>query len=110
MVRTGATFADAAAEFLRYVEHDRAVKPSTLVDYRSVVDAQLVPAFGERRLETITAPRSRRGAPRWSRGAAASRYARTRLLVLLHGDVPAGDEGLGAAGQPGRGVERHPRA
>ena len=30
MVRTGATFADAAAEFLRYAEHDRALKPSTL--------------------------------------------------------------------------------
>jgi hypothetical protein len=28
-VRTGATFADAAAEFLRYTEHDRGCKPST---------------------------------------------------------------------------------
>src|SRR5438067_2065900 len=27
MVRTGATFADAAAEFLRYTEHDRGCKP-----------------------------------------------------------------------------------
>jgi integrase len=34
MVRTGATVADAVAEWLRYVEHDRAVKPSTLPDYR----------------------------------------------------------------------------
>jgi len=38
-VRTGATFADAAAEWLRYVEHDRDVKPSTLTDYRSVEHA-----------------------------------------------------------------------
>ena len=30
MVRTGATFADAAAEWLRYVEHDRQRKPSTV--------------------------------------------------------------------------------
>src|ERR1700692_2988054 len=30
MIRTGATFADAAAEFLRYIEHDRARKPSTV--------------------------------------------------------------------------------
>jgi integrase len=29
MVRTGATFADAAAEYLRWIEHDRARKPST---------------------------------------------------------------------------------
>jgi hypothetical protein len=27
MVRTAATFADAAAEWLRYVEHDRMRKP-----------------------------------------------------------------------------------
>jgi hypothetical protein len=30
MVQTGATFADAAAEWLRYVEHDRKRKPSRL--------------------------------------------------------------------------------
>src|SRR6202035_5472827 len=29
MVRTGATFADAAAEYMRYIEHDRGRKPST---------------------------------------------------------------------------------
>jgi hypothetical protein len=34
MVRTGATFADAAAEWLRYVEHDRGRKPSTVAGYR----------------------------------------------------------------------------
>jgi integrase len=35
MVRTGASFRDAAEEWLRYVEHDRGRKPSTLADYRS---------------------------------------------------------------------------
>jgi hypothetical protein len=35
MVRTGATFADAAAEYLRYIEHDRGRKPSTVRGYRS---------------------------------------------------------------------------
>lgn len=33
--RTGVTFADAAAEWLRYVEHDRKRRPSTVSDYRS---------------------------------------------------------------------------
>jgi hypothetical protein len=28
MVQTGATFADAAQEWLRYIEHDRGRKPS----------------------------------------------------------------------------------
>src|SRR5213592_3377942 len=33
LVRTGATFADAAAEYLRYIEHDRGRKPSTVRGY-----------------------------------------------------------------------------
>src|SRR4051794_36924444 len=36
-VRAGATFADAAAEWLRYVEHDRARKPSTVAGHRALV-------------------------------------------------------------------------
>lgn len=44
MVVTGATFADAAAEYLRYVEHDREPKPWTLRGYRSAINARLLPA------------------------------------------------------------------
>ncbi len=43
MVRTGATFADAATEFLRYAEHDRGCKASTLRDYRSNLEAPSPP-------------------------------------------------------------------
>jgi hypothetical protein len=39
MVRTGATFADAVAEYLRWLEQDRQRKPSTLRDYRSIINA-----------------------------------------------------------------------
>src|SRR3954452_18570943 len=38
-VRTGVTFAQAAEEWLRYIEHDRARKPSTIVGYRNLVRA-----------------------------------------------------------------------
>jgi hypothetical protein len=55
-VRTGATFADAATEWLRYVSEDRDVKPSTLTDYRSVV-ARLVDVFGSLPIEEMTAQR-----------------------------------------------------
>jgi hypothetical protein len=48
------TFAEAAHEWLRYVEEDRAVKPTTLRNYRSSVEGKLIPAFGERRLRDIT--------------------------------------------------------
>jgi integrase len=64
LVQTGATFADAAAEFLRYVEHDRSVKPSTLTDYRSIVSAHLVPAFGAMRIEDVTPEKIDAGARR----------------------------------------------
>lgn len=39
IVRTGARFADAAAEFMRYAQRDQALKPSTLRGYRSIVSA-----------------------------------------------------------------------
>ncbi len=54
MVRTGATFADAAAEWLRYVEHDRQRKPSTVAGYDSIVRSQLLPTFGSMGIESIT--------------------------------------------------------
>jgi hypothetical protein len=55
-VRTGATFADAAAEWLRYVEHDRGRKPSTVAGYRALVRSQLLSAFEAMPLESITTP------------------------------------------------------
>jgi hypothetical protein len=42
MRRTGATFADAAVEFLRYVERVREHEASTVGDYRSAVHGYLV--------------------------------------------------------------------
>ena len=55
MVRTGATFADAAAEWLRYVEQDRQRKPSTVARLRARSSrSQLLPAFGEMPIESIT--------------------------------------------------------
>ncbi|MCA1682855.1 MAG: site-specific integrase [Actinobacteria bacterium] len=54
LVRTGATVADAAAEFLRYIEHDRARKPMTVKTYASIVRTHVLPAFGAMRLEDVT--------------------------------------------------------
>ena len=42
-VRTGVTFAEAAEEFLRHIEHDRERKPSTVTGYRALVRSQLLP-------------------------------------------------------------------
>jgi integrase len=131
MVRTGATFADAAAEFLRYAEHDRAPKPSTLRGYRSIVDAYLLPAFGERRLEDITTADVERWRSSLARvgngarkpgGSGVSRNAgpskdpprplannsKNRIMVLLHGVFTRAVKVYGLLVNPVSGIERHP--
>lgn len=54
VVRTGATFADVAQEFLRYVEHGRARKITTVKTYASITRTHRLPAFGGMRLEDFT--------------------------------------------------------
>jgi integrase len=50
----GKTFGDAVAEWLRYIEHERARRPSTLRDYRNTANSALLPEFGsETPLEKI---------------------------------------------------------
>jgi hypothetical protein len=47
---TGATFADAAAEYLRYVEDVKRIDPATSRDYRGVIEGYLLAEFGEQPL------------------------------------------------------------
>src|SRR5947208_818415 len=81
VVQTGVSFADAAAEWLRYIEQDRGRKPSTLEGYQAIVRAQLLPAFGELPLESITTSMIER----WVGSAGGSASSRRKSLVLLHG-------------------------
>jgi hypothetical protein len=53
-VETTATFADAAEEYVRHATEDRECKPSTLANYRSMLNTHLLPAFGWMRLDEIT--------------------------------------------------------
>jgi integrase len=71
----GATFADAAAEYLRYVEHDRGRKASTLRGYRSAIEAHLLPAFGSMAVEDVTT----REIERWIAGIDSSARTRNKL-------------------------------
>ena len=111
LVQTSATFADAAAEFLRYVEHDRAIKPSTLTDYRSIVSAHLVPAFGAMRVEEVTPEKIER----WratvtsAEGSPLSNRTKNKLLVLLHGVFRRAQKVYGLSGNPVAGIEGHPQ-
>jgi len=81
LVRTDATFADAADEWLRYVEHDRGRKPSTVAGYRALVRSQLLPAFGDQKVEAITTPMIES----WLSGLDRAPSTRHKVLVLLHG-------------------------
>ncbi|HTX33334.1 MAG TPA: tyrosine-type recombinase/integrase [Solirubrobacteraceae bacterium] len=78
---TGATFADAAAEWLRYVELDRQRKPSTLEGYRAIVRSRLLPAFGSMPLEAVTTETIEQ----WLSSLGGAATSRTKALVLLHG-------------------------
>jgi len=81
MVRTGVSFADACSEYLRYVEHDLDRKPSTLADYRSVIRAHLLPAFGSLRVEDVTAERIEA----WKGTLRMSNRTKVKLLTVLNG-------------------------
>jgi integrase len=81
MVRTGATFADAAAEYLRYVEHDRGRKPPTLRGYRSTIDVHLLPAFGVMPVEAVTTA----VIETWLAGFEGSVRSRNKVLIQLGG-------------------------
>jgi integrase len=103
-VRTGATFADAAAEWLRYIEHDRARKPSTVEGYHSIVRAQLLPAFGDLPLESITTS----AIERWVGSAGGSQSSRRKSLVLLHGIFHRAKKICGLPSNPVADVEKPP--
>ncbi len=106
-VRTGATFADAAAEWLRYVADDRDVKPSTMTDYRSVA-ARLVAVFGELPVEDLTpslieAWRSQLGA---GRSRPITNRTRNKSLTILGGIMERARRVYGLRSNPVREVEK----
>ena len=107
MVRTGVSFADACSEYLRYVEHDLDRKPSTLCDYRSVIRAHLLPAFGSLRLEDVTADRIEA----WKGTLRMSNRTKVKLLTVLNGVMARARRVHRLPGQPdGRRREAAPPA
>ena len=106
-VRTGATFDDAVAEWLRYVEHDRDCKPSTLSHYRSTVNAHLLPAFSGLRVEDITtrqieAWRSTLGR---ERAKPISNRTRNNAVGVLHGVLERARRVFGLPHNPAADIE-----
>jgi integrase len=86
MVRTGATVADACADYLRYVEKDRERKPSTLRDYESVLRNHVVPNLGGERLEDLTPARVKHwAAAEIGAGRRMTNRTREKVIVVFHG-------------------------
>jgi integrase len=86
-VAVSVTFAEAAAEYLRFAEQDRGCKPSTVRGYRNAIKVHLLPVFGEMKLEDITVQEIER----WRAGMSSIRVQRelsnktkNNLLVLMH--------------------------
>jgi integrase len=80
MNTVNAKFADASAEWLRYVEHDRDIKPSTLSDYRHMVK-RLDRTFGETPIERIAAE----NIERWRASLSCSNRTTQKYLIVLNG-------------------------
>lgn len=104
MVRTGATLADAAAEWRRYIEHDRRRKPPTVATYRSLLGSQILPVFAEMPIESITPAMIES----WI--AAVDRTAATlvKLLAMMHGIFGRARKVWGLKVNPVDDVEKPP--
>lgn len=112
MVVTGATFADACAEYLRYIAEDRGRKASTVEDYRSIINVHLLPAFGEMRIEDVTVPAVEAFqaalAKRVHKGRLITPRTRNKVLNVLHGVFSRARKVWGLPTNPAAQIERHP--
>jgi integrase len=102
MVRTGVRFADAAAEWLRYVAEDRGCKPTTLRDYGTSLRAHLLPAFGHLALEDITSA----AIERWRSSLRCSPRTKNKLLTILNGVFRRARKVFGLVVNPVADIER----
>lgn len=85
MQTTGATFADAAAEYLRYVGEVRQIDPTTLADYRGVIAGYLREEFGETPIEQITPDAIENYRDKLIAAGKLSNRTIVRHLTVLHG-------------------------
>jgi integrase len=101
MVRTGVTLSDAAAEWLRYCEHDRAVKRSTLTEYRHASD-RITRDLGQYAIEDVTTELLEG----WKATLALSNRSVAKYLVILHGIFKRAMKVWGLPRNPAADVER----
>jgi integrase len=82
--RTGVTFRDLAEDWFEYGRFERDWSASTQVDYRSVLDAHLLPEFGRRRIETITSAQIETWRNRIAQDGTKVRHTVNKIVTQLH--------------------------
>jgi integrase len=102
------TFETAALEWLRHGEHERHLKPSTVRDYKSAVNAHLIPAFGDRRLEDVTAQVIEQWRGFEMGEGRLPRRTADKLVAILHGIFERARKAYGFPFNPIDDVERFP--
>ncbi len=81
--RTANSFGHIAEEWFERGRYERDWSPSTQRDYRSVLDAHLLPEFGSRRVESITAEQVERWRSALSRDQERSRRTVNKIVTQL---------------------------
>jgi integrase len=105
------TFADAAAEYLRYVGEVRRIDSKTLGDYRGVVEGYLLEEFGEIDLGTITPDLIDAYKEKLIRAGKLSNRTIVRHLTVLNGIFKRAKRAYGLADNPaGADVVERPKA
>jgi len=102
------SFETAALEWLRHGEHERHLKPSTVRDYKSAVNTHLIPAFGDRRLEDVTAQVIEQWRGFEMGEARLPRRTADKLVAILHGIFERARKAYGFPSNPVDDVERFP--
>jgi len=82
--RTGVTFRDVAEEWFEHGKFERDWSASTQVDYRSVLDAHLLPEFGRKRIETITPTQIETWRNRIAKDGTKVRHTVNKIVTQLH--------------------------
>jgi integrase len=104
LVRTGVTFAEAAEEYLTWLEVDRERKPSTLRDYRSMVRTHMLPTFGDAFLEDITPDQIERW--RLAFDPALANRTKIKVMTVLFGILERARKVYRLPTNPARDMEK----
>jgi integrase len=104
--RTGVTFAGVAEDWFTRGCYERDWSASTRVDYRSVLDAHLLPEFAPKRIETITTEQIERWRSSLADEEIRSRRTVNKIVTNLHGIFEHAVEHHGLSVNPAGKVKR----